>query len=236
MKTTSSPQQALIEQGQALVHLLAGRIHRRVGSVADLDDLIAYGELGLAQAARDFDPELGCRFTTFSYYRIQGAIYDGLSKMSWTSRSQYQRMRGQQLANETLMADATQGAASGSPSLRGDAGWMGAVTGKLAVVYFAQRGDPEGRGIRDSTVEDPDVAPAADIVALKEIRQKLKELIEQLPEVERRLITMVYFENSTLQGAANVLRISKSWASRLHARVLQRLADELRRLGMADDM
>ena len=105
MKTTSTPQQSLIEEGQPLVHLLAGRVYRRVGGTAELDDLVAYGELGLTQAARDFDPGLGCRFTTFAYYRIQGAIYDGLSKMSWTSRSQYQRMRSEQMASEALMAE-----------------------------------------------------------------------------------------------------------------------------------
>ncbi len=235
MKTTGSPQQLLIEQGQGLVHLLAGKIHRRVGGTAELDDLVAYGELGLAQAARAFDPDQGCRFTTFAYYRIQGAIYDGLSKMSWTSRSQYQRLRGEQMANEALMADEPQNAAAGSQSFAGNAGWMGAVTGKLAVVYFVTRGEQQGSGIRDSTVEDPDVAPASDIVALKEIGQKLQELIGRLPDAERRLVTLVYFEGSTLQDAAHELGISKSWASRLHSRILQRLADELRRLGVDDD-
>ncbi|MHB0955504.1 MAG: sigma-70 family RNA polymerase sigma factor [Pirellulaceae bacterium] len=235
MKTTSSPQQSLIEQGQALVHLLAGKIHRRVGGSADLDDLIAYGELGLTQAASNFDPEKGCRFSTFAYYRIQGAIYDGLAKMSWTSRSEYQRLRSDQMANETLMADAAENAATGSHSFAANAGWMGAVTRKLAVVYFVTRGEQQGSGIRESTVEDPDVAPASDIVALKEIGQKLRELVDRLPDVERRLVTLIYFEGRALQDAANELQISKSWASRLHSRVLLRLAEDLRRLGVNDE-
>ncbi|MHB8971785.1 MAG: sigma-70 family RNA polymerase sigma factor [Pirellulaceae bacterium] len=235
MKTTSSPQQSLIEQGQALVHLLAGKIHRRVGGSADLDDLVAYGELGLAQAAGNFDAEKGCRFSTFAYYRIQGAIYDGLSKMSWTSRSEYQRLRSDQLANEALMADAAQNASTGSHSFAGNAGWMGAVTRKLAVVYFVTRGEQQGSGIRDSTVEDLGMAAASDIVALKEIGQKLQEVVNRLPDVQRRLVTLVYFEGMTLQDAANELHISKSWASRLHSRILLRLADDLRRLGINDD-
>ncbi len=235
MKTTSSPQQSLIEQGQALVHMLAGKIHRRVGGNAELDDLVAYGELGLAQAAKKFDPDQGCRFTTFAYYRIQGAIYDGLSKMSWASRPQYQRLRREQAANEALMADSEQNAATGTQSLAENAGWMGAVTGKLAMVYFVTRGEPQGGGVRDSTVEDPAVVPASDIVALREIGQKLRELIDQLPEVEQRLITSVYFEGTTLQEAANKLGISKSWASRIHSRILQKLANDLRRLGVSDD-
>jgi len=235
MKTTGSPQQSLIEEGQALVHLLAGKIYRRSGGNTDLDDLIAYGELGLAQAASNFDAGKGCRFSTFAYYRIQGAIYDGLSKMSWTSRSEYQRLRSDQLANEALMADATQSATSGSQSFAGNAGWMGAVTRKLAVVYFVTRGEQQGTGIRDSTVEDPSVAPASDIVALKEIGQKVREVVNQRPDGERRLVTLVYFEGMIMQDAANELHISKSWASRLHSRILLRLADDLRRLGVSDD-
>ena len=58
----------LMEQGQPLVYSLAAKIHRSIPMRIDLDDLIAYGELGLAEAARDFDPEVGTRFTTFAYY------------------------------------------------------------------------------------------------------------------------------------------------------------------------
>lgn len=235
MKTTSVLQQSLIEEGQNLVHVLAGKIHRRIGGSADLDDLIAYGELGLAQAANNFDATKGCRFSTFAYYRIQGAIYDGLSEMSWTSRAEYQRLRNDQLANDALMAEAAETSAAGSHSFAENANWMRAVTRKLAVVYFVTRGDQPGSGIRDSTVEDPDVAPASDIVAIKEIGQKLRELVNQLPDVERRLVTLVYFDGLALQHAANELHISKSWASRLHSRILQRLADDLRRLGVHDD-
>lgn len=134
------------------------------------------------------------------------------------------------------MADAAPTSAAGSCSFAGNARWMRDVTRKLAVVYFVTRGEPTGSGIRDSTVEDPDVAPASDIVAIKEIGQKLRELVNQLPDIERRLVTLVYFDGLALQHAANELQISKSWASRLHSRVLQRLADDLRRLGVHDDI
>ncbi len=91
------------DRGRASPGSLArARIHRSVPVRVDLEDLIAYGELGLAQAARDFDPSRDCRFVTFAYYRVQGAIYDGLAKMTWTSRSRYKRLRYQQLANDVL--------------------------------------------------------------------------------------------------------------------------------------
>ena len=67
----------LIDEGQALVKSLAARIHRNLPVHVDFDDLISYGQIGLAEAAQDFDAEQGTRFTTFAYYRIRGAILDG---------------------------------------------------------------------------------------------------------------------------------------------------------------
>ena len=72
----------LIEQGQALVFSLAARIARSVPVRVDLEDLIGYGELGLAQAARDFVPDRGAEFTSYAYYRVRGAIFDGLAQMT----------------------------------------------------------------------------------------------------------------------------------------------------------
>ena len=102
-KTKTSDQ--VIEENQGLVRSLALKIHRKLPPHVELDDLVAYGQIGLAEAARDFDPARGGRFSTYAYYRIRGAIYDGLSKMNWFSRSEYRRIRYNQMANDTLEAD-----------------------------------------------------------------------------------------------------------------------------------
>lgn len=79
----TAQQEHWIEQCQGLVRSLAVRIHRKLPACIELDDLIAYGELGLLEAAQSFDPRRGCQFSTFAYYRIRGAIYDGAAKMGW---------------------------------------------------------------------------------------------------------------------------------------------------------
>jgi RNA polymerase sigma factor for flagellar operon FliA len=104
------------------------------------------------------------------------------------------------------------------------------VTHRLAVVFFASQGGDEP-GIRDSTLQDPQAAAAPAIVAQQEIVVKLHGLIGSLPSIEENLIRRVYFEGATLQEAAHSLGISKSWASRLHAKSLEHLARALRRLG-----
>ena len=229
--TTHRTPQQLMSDGQALVQSLVSKIARGIPLRVDRDDLVAYGEIGLAEAARDFDPEQGVNFTTFAYYRVRGAIYDGLSKMSWASRAQYNRLKYQQMSNELLAVESGQSRAS--ESLEDEARWLRNVSHRLAVVFFTSQSDEE-KGIRDSTLEDPQAAAAPDIVAQQEIVAKLRELIRLLPAAEETLIRKVYFEGATLQDAANSLGISKSWASRLHAKSLEQLARSLRRLGASE--
>ena len=226
---SDSKNSELIEQGQPLVYSLAAKIHRSIPVRVDLDDLIAYGELGLAEAARDFDPEVGARFTTFAYYRIRGAIYDGLSQMSWTSRARWRKLRYEQLANEALREDEAN-AGSRDGSLQGQANWLSGITEKLAVIYLTTSGD-DGKGIRDSSIPDPSASSAAGIVAQREIVERIHGLIEKLPREDARLIQMVYFDGTTLQEAADKLGVHKSSASRRHAKALETLAKALRRMG-----
>ncbi|RIK73123.1 MAG: hypothetical protein DCC67_18310 [Planctomycetota bacterium] len=219
----------LIERGQGLVHSLAASIARSVPVRTDLEDLIAYGELGLAQAARDFDPSQGAEFTTYAYHRVRGAIYDGLAQMTWTSRAQYRRLRRLQMAEEVVADEAQAAPPPASESLEEGVRWLRSVSDKLVAVFLTGHSD-DGRGLRDSTIEDPHATGAA-IVAQQEISQRLHRLIDELPNVERRLIRAIYLDGATLQSAAQSLGISKSWASRLHAKALEMLARSLRRLG-----
>ncbi len=216
----------LIDKGQPLVYSLASKIGRNIPVRVELDDLIAYGQLGLAEAAREFDPAKGTQFTTFAYYRVRGAIYDGLSKMSWTSRARYNRLRYEQMANDALRQA---NESSNSGTLEGEAGWLRGVTEKLAVVYLAANREED----HEASIEDPAQTPTM-LVEFKEISQKLHDLVASLPLAERRLIQTTYFEGHTLQEAANRLGISKSWASRLHAKTLETLARQLRKIGVSD--
>jgi RNA polymerase sigma factor for flagellar operon FliA len=233
MSGASNETQKLIESSQGLVISLATKIARKVPLKVEIEDLVAYGEVGLAEAARDFDPQQGTRFTTFAYYRVRGAIYDGLAKMSWTSRARYRRLKYQQLANEALAEEAS--VAGANASLESEATWFRDVTEKLGAVYLASQTN-DGQGIRDSTIEDPDAPSGPAIVAQREIVAKLEELVNSLSRPEQRLIREVYFEGTTLQHAADTLGISKSWASRMHARALDQLSKSLRRMGVENEI
>ena len=168
MSTPPLTRHELIEQTQALVRFLALRIHRNVPVRVDLEDLIAYGELGLTEAAQDFDPSKGVQFSTFAYHRIRGAIYDGLSKMTWTSRAFYNRLRYERMATE-VMRDT-----KGPADAEDQSTWFGNLTVKLGVVYLISNLDATG-GIRDSAIVDPQVGGPT-LVARHEVAEILRPL------------------------------------------------------------
>ena len=231
MGTESSPTTAeLIAGGRALVRSLALRIYRNVPVKLDLEDLIAYGELGLAEAARDFQPDLGNQFSTFAYYRIRGAIYDGMAKMTWTSRARYRRLRRESMANQVLESEREK-SASQSQSMQENGDWFARTTEQLAVVFLASGVGSEVDS--NNSAVDPRES-AAQRVMHREVSEKVRAIVAKLPLAESRLIELVYFEGYTLQDAGNILGFSKSWASRLHAKVLESLASEMRRLDLHD--
>ncbi len=146
--------------------------------------------------------------------------------MTWTSRAFHNRLRYERMAAEVLEE-------SGHPEHVDDqANWFGNLTVKLGVTYLISYSDTPG-GIRDSAIADPQVGGPM-LVARREIVEILRTLVDQLPVTERRLIQAIYFEGATLQQAANQVGLSKSWASRIHARLLEQLARDLRRRGAAD--
>ncbi|MEM9588484.1 MAG: sigma-70 family RNA polymerase sigma factor [Planctomycetota bacterium] len=218
----------LVEAGQGLVRSLAMGIYRKLPFRMDLDDLIAYGQLGLAEAVQSFDAECGTKFTTFAYYRIRGAIYDGVSKMNWSSRAQYRRMRFQRMSDAVLEGESESSLEGSGDQATDDANWLGRVTEKLAVVYLATS-DDEGVSRSLSDAADPHEPPSK-VVANRELQSKLRTLVDQLAPDAKRLVSSIYFDGYTLTEAAERLGISKSWASRLHARSLDQLAGSLRRI------
>ena len=225
-----SPQQ-LMEDHQGLVRSLAWAMRRSLPKNVELDDLISYGQVGLAEAARDFDPSLGNQFSTFAYYRVRGAMCDGLSKLLWFSRSAYQRMRFQQLADEVVQDDTQHPHDGEAAHAAGNTQWLSRMGTSLAMVYLAtQLGDGEDSG-QWNLADDSAVQPSVSVEE-RETHALVRELIDTLPDDARQLLRSTYFEGLTLQEAGARLGLSKSWASRLHAKALEQLGRSLRSHGI----
>lgn len=219
MTTPRPAPEQLIQECQGLVHSLARSIHRKLPANVELEDLVAYGQIGLVEAARDFDPARGGRFSTYAYYRIRGAIYDGMAKMSWFGRGDQSRRKEECGQGDAVNAQ--------------DVTWFAEMTCAVAMVYLAGKGESNGEDEYALSVADRSSLTASSLAMIREMSQKLHNLIEALPPEAATLIRATYFEGMTLQEAGTKLGVSKSWASRLHAKTLERLAHSLKLQGVA---
>lgn len=224
--------QVWIDQSQGMVRAIATRIYSTLPRSVSYEDLVAYGQLGLVQAAHAFDESREASFQTYAYHRIRGAIYDGLSQMSWTDRTLRMRIRAERLSAEMLDEQiAVNRRMTNQDALAADADWLVQTTEKIAVIHLLGDCSGESSGIEGLAV-DHTTLPAQE-VADNEMRQLVRSLVEQLPDEERCMVEMTYFEGKTLTEAAEKLGKSKSWASRLHARILEKLARKLAAQGAA---
>ena len=211
-----------------LVEIVARQIFRSMGSSVELDDLRSFGREGLLDAARKFDSERGVPFRAYANFRVRGAIIDGIRSTAQLSRRVYERLNGLSAAlkvSEGAAEDAF-GPGSGSRSQAdqalGDhlAAMAAAMTvGLIAPVAVGE----EGERIQVSTLEGPE-----DAVARAELLAVVERAIEDLPQEEAALVRRHYLEGERFDHVAESLGLSKSWASRLHTRAMQRLAKRLR--------
>ena len=207
--------QELVNGCQGLVRSIAWKIHQKVLRHVDLDDLIGYGQVGLVEAARDFDPELGHQFTTYAYHRVRGAILDGLSTMSWFRRADYHRGRYEAGASDIVE--------SSMQETRSDLDWFRSTANSLCGSFIVSQLSPE---VHETPDQRSEISPSDQLVAT-EVADRVVSLISTLEEQEHTLIRRVYFDGWSIKRAGEELGISKAWASRIHSRTLERLALQL---------
>lgn len=218
-------QRQLVEQYYPYATSIANRVAKSLSSDVDYDDILCNARLGLLEAAQRFDAAQEVDFRTFAYYRIKGAIYDGLRKSGWIPRSLYAKLKFEEAANDYLRQKSIQQSMTvgeaGEPV--DDEHHIAETVNSLASIYVISLDANE-----DLDVEDDRQVDLEQRTALYQIRQHMRDAISALPPTEKQLIMMYYFQNRTLEEAGERLHLSKSWTSRLHARALEMLMREIR--------
>jgi RNA polymerase sigma factor for flagellar operon FliA len=232
----------LIEKHLSLVQAIARKLTKTLSATIDFEDLVAYGSKGLVEAAERFNPAQGVTFGTFAYYRIRGAMFDGVRTMGWYSRADYARYRAEERSNELLRARAERDAAerdaanrqpAGAPEAATAGGASGATTGaaealasigeilaEVATVHITSL--DAAATVSDDRLPSPDATIDSGRLGLR-----LRAAIQRLPDRERQLMDLYYYGSRNLEEAGADMGLSKSWACRLHARAIQLLRDAL---------
>lgn len=226
----AAQRQRLIEQHLGYVRAVATKERARLGARIDLDELVAYGSRGLVEAAERFDPSRGLAFVTFAHYRIKGAIFDGLREMGWLSRAEYAQQRADERANAFLenAADRDGGAERPAGSLEDEVRGLADAVGALTTIFVTSLEAEPGAG----RIADPGATPEARL-GDAQATTRVRRAVARLPDKERRLVEAYYFQGKKLEEAGALLGLSKSWASRLHARAVELLRDALAEEGLA---
>lgn len=217
----TSDKRAICEQYTPYVRSIAGKVKKTVAKEIDFDDLVEYGMIGLLEAADRYDPKHGANFMTFAYYRIRGAIYDGLRGMGWMSRTEYAKARFEERANEYLAEVAAAREAGEEPlenPFENAVQDLAMAVQGLAAVYITTIDGTEGLQIEDQATPQPE-----EKLGLEQARLLVRETIKKLSDQERELLEMYYYKEMSLQEVGEKLGLSKSWTSRLHARVIEKL-------------
>ncbi len=206
----------LVEQYLPYAASIANKVAQSLSNDADIEEILSNARLGLLEAAQRFDPKFNVDFKTFAYYRIRGAIYDGLRKTGWIPRSLYSKIKFEQAANEYLQTVNERGGVNVRPSSEEDVGEIYDTVNSLASIYIISIDSTE----ETMEIEDKKANDIEQKAEFHKIKEFMRQAIEELPEKERKLVKMYYFQNKTLEESGMKLGLSKSWTSRLHARAL----------------
>lgn len=227
-------EEALVEQYLPFSTSIASKVAKTLPSEIDFDEVLCNARLGLLEAAQRFDQTLSIDFKTFAYYRIRGAIFDGLRKTGWLPRSLYAKLKREQEAQDQAFSTSghiVDGAKDVDYDLTAKFLETAASTGASSstAIYMTSLDNMEDFEVEDLAATDQIEYKAE----FQKVKEKMREAIESLPDKERKLVKMYYFQNKTLQEVGDKLGLSKSWTSRLHARALEILFKKLTAIGEA---
>lgn len=218
------------ESALDLAEAIARQVRRAIGQRTALDELVSYGQEGLLEAARRFDPQRGVPFRAYANYRVRGAIIDGIRASATLPRRVHERLRGLEAAalySEGAAEDAYAPVGRGASTRDAEqalAGHLAAMATAMAMGFVA----PAARGEQGAPTTVSQADSPEESVAQAELRALVREHIAELPAEEAELIRRHYLDGERFDWVAHDLGLSKSWASRLHTRAVGRLSKRLR--------
>ena len=226
-----------------LVKFVAGRLGSGLPTHVDENDLVSYGLLGLIGAIERYDPERDVKFETYAMARIKGSIIDELRAMDWVPRSIRSRARDIERAMAQLEAQLHR-----APTDEELAAKLGLSEDELAdslsdiarssIAALDEMWTVSSGGDQIAlidTIEDTSGPEPQTALAQTELREALAEAIARLPEREKLVVTLYYYEELTLREIGEVLGVTESRVSQLHTKAILRLKARLSGGGRSQD-
>lgn len=228
MEQAGSDRDALILQHLPTVRLVARRIAGRLPQQVELDDLISAGMVGLIDAAAKFDSTRQVQFKTYAQFRIRGAILDSLRLLDWSPREL--RRKGRLLGEAVRNLSAQLGRAPGNAEIASEMGielltlqhLMNELEGLEVGSLNAERTEDAGDEELDFLAAPDDEDPLS-LYIEGQSKLQLGAALASLPEKERLVLTLYYFEELTLKEIGLTVGVVESRVSQIRSSALRRL-------------
>jgi RNA polymerase sigma factor for flagellar operon FliA len=231
-------QERVLLEHLPVVRYLARRIHERLPQHVDLEDLVSAGVVGLLDAFAKFNPEKKVQFRSYAQFRIRGAILDSLRTLDWSPREL--RRKGRAVEESIRVLNARLGRAPNENEIAKEMGLSleeyqqllgdlkGLEIGTLHVEHNEESGEEELAYVPGRPDEDPLFR-----CLRGELEERLAEAIQNLPDRERLVMTLYYYEEMTMREIGLALGVVESRVSQVHGAAVTRLRAALKDLAAA---
>jgi RNA polymerase sigma factor for flagellar operon FliA len=227
--------EAFIKQYAPLVKYVAGKVSVGMPNNVEFDDLVGYGVFGLIDAIDKYDPDRNIKFKTYAVTRIRGAIFDELRLIDFVPRSVRQKTREIELTISNLEAQLGRTATDqeiASAMRMDEAEYMKTIqkisgTSIISLNDLWYSGDDNDKVSIVDSIESPSSLNPDVVVVNEEIRRVIIEAINDLPDKEKKILVLYYYEDLTLKDIGRVLQVTESRVSQLHTKAVLHLRSKL---------
>jgi RNA polymerase sigma factor for flagellar operon FliA len=232
----AASREQLILNYSPLVKFVAGRVAVNLPHTVESADLISYGLFGLIDAIEKYEPDRAIKFETYAISRIRGAIIDELRALDWVPRSV--RTRARDIERAIISLEAKLHRSPEDPEVAEELGISlkdlhesYAKLSYTSVVSFEDVWSPtqehDDRSALAAGIEDENAENPVEAFESEETREILAEAIERLPERERTVIALYYYEGLALKEIGQILGVTESRVSQMHTKAVLRLRARL---------
>lgn len=237
LRPGSTQEEALVQQYVPLVKNVVGRLAMTLPPHVDSEDLYSAGLAGLLNAIRQYDPKAGTVFETYARLRIRGAIFDELRRMDWVPRSVHSKARKVQAAIQEL--EQAEGRAPSEAEvaealqlpLAEYQRWLETIRPAtfvcLDAAFHTEQDDtlPQHESLADTRQETPH-----DEAYRRELSRLITDRLQQLPEMQRKVLALYYYEDMRLREIAEVFGLTESRICQIHAQAILSIKSFLKKL------
>jgi RNA polymerase sigma factor FliA len=225
---TPEERERLLMEHLTSVRFIARKVHQTLPRHVELDDLISAGMVGLMEACNRFDARRHVQFKSYAQFRIRGAILDWLRTLDWGPRELRRKARA--IAETTRVLTQRFGRAPGeheiAAAMEMELEELQQLIGELRSLELGSLNAEHSKDEDDEELEYVPASPEEDPLFLclaAEARQRLIDAIEDLPEKERLVLTLYYYEELTMREIGLTLGVVESRVSQIHSGAVRRL-------------